>query len=152
MWKTSNTLVHILSVQRKILVSVKPLAWSTCHRKKRVWKSNLSRKLKVRFFKSNVEAVLLYGCEACIVDKALTKKMLQMLWMLHMYAAHGTEYLKKAETYWPLAVSATTKALRNCRIKDIRLTPERDGTSLYLMGTNKRSFWTMQFLKNLSMI
>ena len=57
------------------------------------------QKIESQVFKSNVEAVLLYGCEACIVDKALTKKMLQMLWMLHMYAAHGTEYLKKAETY-----------------------------------------------------
>ena len=36
---------------------------------------------------------------ACIVDKALTKKMLHMTRMLHMYAAHCTGYLEKAGTY-----------------------------------------------------
>ena len=41
----------------------KALAWSTCNKLTRIWKSNVSRKIKERLFVSTVESILLYGAE-----------------------------------------------------------------------------------------
>ena len=35
----------------------KALAWTACHKLKKIWTSNLSRKLKVRLFLATVESV-----------------------------------------------------------------------------------------------
>ena len=41
----------------------KALAWSACHKLRKIWRSKLSRKMKVRLFIATVESVLLYGAE-----------------------------------------------------------------------------------------
>ena len=41
----------------------KALAWRTCHQMWNIWKSTLSRKMKLRLMHTTVESVLLYGCE-----------------------------------------------------------------------------------------
>ena len=41
----------------------KALAWSACHRLRKVWSSKLRRKIKERLFLATVESVLLYGSE-----------------------------------------------------------------------------------------
>ena len=38
---------------------------------------------------------LLHALVFLMLKPALTKKMLHMLWMLHMYAAHGSETNKR---------------------------------------------------------
>ena len=53
----------------------KSLAWSSCHKLKKVWSSKLSRKIKVRLFITTVESVLLYGSEAWTLTKKLTKQL-----------------------------------------------------------------------------
>ena len=40
-----------------------------------VWKSSLSRQLKIRFFRATVESVLLYGSETWTLTKALKKRL-----------------------------------------------------------------------------
>ena len=42
---------------------------------KKIWTSNLSRKLKVRLFLATVESVLLYGSETWTVTKTLKKRL-----------------------------------------------------------------------------
>ena len=70
-------------------------AWSVCHRLSKVWKSNLSRKIKVRIFVATVESVLLYNCNTWTLTKQLEKsidgtytRMLRMAlnisWQQHM--------------------------------------------------------------------
>ena len=53
----------------------KALAWSSCHKLQKIWKSSLSRKMKVRLFIATVESVLLYGSEAWTINKSLEKKI-----------------------------------------------------------------------------
>ena len=45
----------------------KGAAWRACNKLGKIWKSPLSRKLKVRLFLPTVESVLLYGCKAWTV-------------------------------------------------------------------------------------
>ena len=53
----------------------KALAWSSCHKLKRIWNSPLSRSFKVRIFLATVESVLLYGCGAWTITKTLKKRI-----------------------------------------------------------------------------
>ena len=53
----------------------KALAWPSCHKLKKVWKSNLNRKLKIRFFIATVESVLLYGSETWTINRTLQKRL-----------------------------------------------------------------------------
>jgi hypothetical protein len=53
----------------------KAIAWKALHKMKKLWKSSLSRKLKIRFFIAAVETILLYGCEAWTLTKALSKAL-----------------------------------------------------------------------------
>ena len=41
----------------------KALAWTSCHKLRKIWKSKLNRELKVKLFLSTVESVILYGSE-----------------------------------------------------------------------------------------
>lgn len=51
----------------------KAQAWVACNKLQDIWKSNLSRNLKIRLFVSTVESVLLYGCESWAMNKTTTK-------------------------------------------------------------------------------
>ena len=53
----------------------KALAWSSCHKLQKIWKSNLSRKLKIKLFLATVESVLLYGSETWTINKTLQKRL-----------------------------------------------------------------------------
>ena len=62
----------------------KALAWTACHKLKKIWTSNLSRKLKVRLFLATVESVLLYGSETWTVSKTYK----EIRWLLHQDVAY----------------------------------------------------------------
>ena len=53
----------------------KALAWSAGQKLSKIWKSNLSRAIKVRLFLATVESVLLYGAETWTMTKALTREI-----------------------------------------------------------------------------
>ena len=53
----------------------KALAWNTCHKLNKIWKSSLPRAIKIRVFLATVESVLLYGAETWTITKALQKKI-----------------------------------------------------------------------------
>ena len=40
----------------------KAMAWKACNKLTKIWKSTLSRNLKIKLFHATVESVLLYGC------------------------------------------------------------------------------------------
>ena len=50
-------------------------SWSASIKLDKIWKSDLSRKLKIQFFKATVESVLLYGAECWTLTKQLEKKL-----------------------------------------------------------------------------
>jgi hypothetical protein len=53
----------------------KALAWQALNGMSRIWKSNMSRDLKVRFFIATIESILLYGCEAWTLTEALERSL-----------------------------------------------------------------------------
>ena len=53
----------------------KALAWSACHRLRKVWSSRLRRKIKERLFLATVESVLLYGSETWTLTQTMEKQL-----------------------------------------------------------------------------
>ena len=53
----------------------KALAWSACHRLRKVWNSKLRRQIKERLFLATVESVLLYGSEAWTLTQSMEKQL-----------------------------------------------------------------------------
>ena len=49
----------------------KGLAWTAVNKLERIWKSNLSKSLKIKFFRACVESILLYNSETWTLTKAL---------------------------------------------------------------------------------
>ena len=72
----------------------KAQAWKACNSMTKIWKSKLSRNIKVRLFTTTVESVLMYGAEAWTLtakmEKALNgcytrmlRKALNVPWQTH---------------------------------------------------------------------
>ncbi len=70
-------------------------AWSAMTKMDTIWKSNMSRKTKINYFRATAEYVLLYGCETWTLTKKLEKsidgcytrmlrKALNISWRQHM--------------------------------------------------------------------
>ena len=53
----------------------KALAWSSCHRLRKVWTSKLRRQIKERLFLATVESVLLYGAETWTLTNTMEKQL-----------------------------------------------------------------------------
>ena len=73
----------------------KALAWKALHDMKKIWKSSLSKKLKLRYFQAAIETILLYGSGTWTLTATQTKsldgcytRMLRMAqdvkWKAHM--------------------------------------------------------------------
>ena len=54
----------------------KALAWSACHKLRKIWSSTLSKKINIRLFIATVEAVLLYGAETWTITHNINKRLL----------------------------------------------------------------------------
>ena len=53
----------------------KAKAWSALNKMQKIWKSTLSGKLKVQFFRATVESVLTYGSECWTLTEKLTRDL-----------------------------------------------------------------------------
>ena len=53
----------------------KALAWSACHKLKKIWSSGMRRKLKTRLFVATVESVFLYGAETWTLTKSMKRSI-----------------------------------------------------------------------------
>ena len=51
----------------------KALAWQACHKLTKIWKSSLSKNIKIRVFLATFVSVLLYGCETWTLTQKLEK-------------------------------------------------------------------------------
>ena len=87
----------------------KALAWSSCHKLKKIWNSTLSRKIKVRLFLATVESVLLYGSETWTLTKSMEKKLNGLL---HTYATNVPKYHLEAKTYQPSTIPRITSGCK----------------------------------------
>ena len=57
------------------LNSRKALAWSATNKLGRIWKSSITRELKIKFFRACVEGILLYNSETWTITKAMEIKL-----------------------------------------------------------------------------
>ena len=55
--------------------SRKSLAWSSVNKLERIWKSNISRDLKIKFFRACVESILIYNSETWTITRAMETKI-----------------------------------------------------------------------------
>ena len=53
----------------------KALAWSACHKLRKIRTSTLSKMIKIRLFIATVESVLLYGSETWTITQTMKKKL-----------------------------------------------------------------------------
>ena len=53
----------------------KALAWSACHKLRKIWTSTLSKRITIRLFIATVESVLLYGAETWTMTQTMKKQL-----------------------------------------------------------------------------
>ena len=53
----------------------KAMVWKACNKLTKIWKSTLSRNLKIKLFHATVESVLLYGCETWTITTKIRKSL-----------------------------------------------------------------------------
>ena len=51
----------------------KALAWSACHKLRKIWSSTLSKRITIILFIAAVESVLLYGAETWTITQTMEK-------------------------------------------------------------------------------
>ena len=51
------------------------MAWNAANKMQTIWKSDLSRKIKIQFFRGTVESILLYGAESWTFTKKMEKRL-----------------------------------------------------------------------------
>ena len=59
----------------KDLKARKAEAWRACNKLTKIWKSDLTREIKISLFCSTVESVLLYGSDTWTLSEKLTKQL-----------------------------------------------------------------------------
>ena len=52
----------------------KALAWSACHKLRKIWTSTLSKRIKISLVIATFESVLLYGAETWTITQTMKKK------------------------------------------------------------------------------
>ena len=87
----------------------KAMAWKACNKLDNIWRSKLTKKVKVKLFQATVESVLLYGSETWTVTKKIGKsidgcytrmlrKALDVSWKKHMTNKELYDHLPKITT------------------------------------------------------
>ena len=92
----------------------KALAWKALNKLDKIWKSDLSKKHKLNFFRATVESVLLYGCATWTltkVEKALDGTCTRML--KKVYNVDGRAHITNEALYSGLdKISSTVRSRR----------------------------------------
>ena len=73
----------------------KASAWKACNNLNNIWRSNLTKNIKVNFFQATVESVLLYGSETWTVTNKIGKSLdhvaaTLVCWEKHLMSAGKT--------------------------------------------------------------
>ena len=95
----------------------KAKAWTALNGMEKIWKSDISRALKERFFTATVESVLLYGSKAWSMTSAM-EKSLNGCYTRMLRAAFNIswrDHLTNEELY--LSIPQVTEKVRSCRLQ-----------------------------------
>ena len=134
----------------------KALAWTACHKLRRVWSSKLRRQIKERLFLATVESVLLYGAETWTLTKTMEKQLNGCYTcMLRMaFNVSYKDHLTNAELYGDLLPLSTKIQQRRMRLAGhCWRHPEEIANKLVLWepqeGTRNRGLQKTTFVDNL---
>ena len=114
----------------------KAQTWSACHKIKKVWSSNLSKKFKIRLFITTVESILLYGSETWTINKSFEKeldgcytKILRMT-----LNVNWQDIIPNSELYGDLPLVSSKVAVRRMKIAGhcVRHQEEEEASKLTL--------------------
>ena len=96
----------------------KALAWSACHRLRKVWSTKLRRQLKERLFIATVESVLLYGSETWTLTKTMEKQLNGCYTRMLRLAMNvgGKDHITNEELYGSLKPIASKIQERRMRL------------------------------------
>ena len=64
----------IADSKRDMEVRIK-LAWKALNKLDRIWKSELKRELKIQFFRTTIQSVLLYGAESWTLTNSMCRRL-----------------------------------------------------------------------------
>ena len=64
----------IADSKRDMEVRIK-LAWKALNKLDRIWKSKLKRELKIQFFRTTIQSVLLYGAESWTLTNSMCRRL-----------------------------------------------------------------------------
>ena len=96
----------------------KAQAWSVCHKLKKIWSSNLSKKFKIRLFITTVQSIFLYGSETWTINKSFEKKLdgcyTKMLQMA--LNVNWQDMIPNSELYGDLPFVSSKVAVRRMKI------------------------------------
>ena len=96
----------------------KALAWQALNGMVRIWKSNLNKNLKARFFKGTVEAILLYGCETWTLTESMQKALdgTYTRMLRKAFNIHWSSHITNEELYKDLTKVSNTIAARRAQL------------------------------------
>lgn len=95
----------------------KALAWSAVNRLDKIWKSNLERKLKIKFFRACVESILLYNSETWSITKSMEIKINGLYTKLirRVLNVSWRDHVSNKELYGDLPLLSSTIRQRRMR-------------------------------------
>ena len=65
---------HIMDSEKDFTIR-KALAWSACNKLEKIWKSGITKQLKVNLFRATVEPILLYGAETWTMNAKMHRRL-----------------------------------------------------------------------------
>ena len=116
--KILTTFVDDVTYTEKDVRVRKGQAWKALNKLARIWKSDLSGQRKSQLFVATVESVLLYGCEAWTLTKAMEKSLdgmyTRMLRMVH--GVSGLQKMTNTQLYGGLPKLSTKIQARRLKL------------------------------------
>eukprot|EP00794_Sanderia_malayensis_P015472 gene15472-17050_t len=127
----------------KDIAARKAVAWSACHKLRKIWTSKLPRTIKVRLFRATVESVLLYGSETWTITTTMTKRLDGCYTRMLRMAANVSwrDHVANIELYGDLPRLSQTVQQRRVRLAGhcIRHDEEVASSLVLWLATNRRN-------------
>ena len=95
----------------------KALAWSAINKLERIWKSSMSRELKLKFFRACIESILIYNSETWTLTRALEIKIdgLYTKLLRRVFNVRWRDHVSNTDLYGQLPLLSQTIRQRRLR-------------------------------------
>ena len=96
----------------------KTQAWAAIRKLDNIWESDLPRKLKINFFRSTVESILLYGAETWTMTKTMERELdgTYTCRLRHALYINWRQHVINESLYWDLPKISSVIQQRRLRL------------------------------------